>query len=137
MTRVVRPTDVDMQGHSKLDMRVSSAVGEDLAAEIVHSIDHSQTFIMTTLPDQLIVTQKQFFSLQPYTEQMYNTTDRMYVTPRNAMEVIIDRNIDTIDEVENVIAETEALQHVIDEAENAEQEKLDDDSAAHQPKTQN
>ncbi len=126
--RYVKPEPKDIKGNIKLDMRVSDKQGEDLAAEIAYSIERGQRFIVTTLPDVLVVTQKQFVSLQPYTQAMYNTTDRMYVTPWNVMEVVIDRDIDIVPEVENVIADTEQLQQAIDEA---KQENDQDDSSSH------
>lgn len=111
----VKPGQIDSQGHIKLDMRVSDKQGEDLTAEITESVATTQRFILSPLPDILIVTQKQFVSLQPYTQKMYQTEDRMYVTPLNAMEVMIDRQVDMVDEVENTIVETEKLKQTRDD----------------------
>ena len=109
MTRTVSLSPVDSQGHIALDMRVSPSTGEDLAAEIAESVSRSQLFITQTLPDRLVLTQKQFASLDPYMQVLVGTEDRLYVTPHNAMEVVIDREIDTVQEIENVIVDTENL----------------------------
>lgn len=106
---IIKPNPTNFKGETELDVRVSPKLGRELADEINESIAHTQLFIQTTLPDRLIVTQKQFASLQPYTERMYETTDRMYVTPQNVMEVVIDRDIDIVAEVEGAITDAEQL----------------------------
>lgn len=106
---IVRPSPADFEGHISLDMRVSDKQGSELKQEIIDSVGRSQLFIQTTLPDRLVLTQEQFKSLQDYTEEMYHTTDRMFITPYNVMEVVIDREINTVQEIENVIVETEQL----------------------------
>src|SRR5687767_13373767 len=113
MTRTVRPSPPTLDGHTDLDMRVSTATGKDLAAEIVHSVEWSQTFVQTTLPDRLILTQKQFISLQDDMTTMYDTEDRMYVTPLNVMEVKIDRDIDTVAELDEYMDTVEDLKKEI------------------------
>lgn len=113
MTRMIRPDPTDLDGHTDLDMRVSPSRGEELKAEIVHSIEWSQKFIRMTLPDRLIITQKQFISLQDDMTEMFNTEDRMYVTPLNVMEVIIDRDVETVEDIEQVMEETDELKKEI------------------------
>lgn len=102
-----------IDGHTELDARISPLLGRDLHQEIIDSVQWSQTFIQMTLPDRLIVSQKQFISLTDHTETMYDTEDRMFVTPLNVMEVVIDRDIDTVDEVEQTMVETDKLKKEI------------------------
>jgi hypothetical protein len=106
---VIKPEPTNLKGQNILDVRVSSKLGYELAEDIVESVGHTQLFIQTTLPDVLLVTQKQFASLQDYTEEMAHTTDRMYITPYNVMEVKIDRDVDTVQIVEDAIVDTENL----------------------------
>lgn len=87
--------------------------GKELNELIMASVNHSQKWLETELPSQLIVTQKQFASLNPFTDEMYHTTDRMFkvLTPEGGimciMEVQIDREIDTIDMIDEIIEESE------------------------------
>jgi hypothetical protein len=103
MTRTIRPNPTDLQNNTDLDMRVSSSQGTELKEEINHSVEHSQLFLTTTLPNRLILTQKQFISLQDDMERYYDTEDRFYKTPSNIMEVVIDRDIDTVQDVDQAI----------------------------------
>jgi hypothetical protein len=112
MSHYVKPTG-DLTGHITLDMRVSPEIGQALTLQINESVAHTQVFIEVPLPDQLIVTQRQFASLQPYTDRMKDTEDRMYAVPDPKggrlpmclMEVIIDEDIDTVAEVQEAIDE--------------------------------
>lgn len=102
-SNIVRPTR-NLDGTHTLDMRVSNKTGYELALQISESVAHTQKFVITDIPSTLIVTQKQFASLQNYTEEMYDTTDRMFRTGDGyVMEVTIDRDIDTVREVEDAI----------------------------------
>lgn len=122
MTRIIRPEPTNLKGETILDARISPSQGKELAEEIVHSIEWSQKFIQMTLPDRLVVTQKQFMSLNPYTQAFpgddsLQTTGRLYVTPLNAMEMVIDRDIDIVQEVEDTMAMTEELKKEIQDHE--------------------
>ena len=111
----LKPTTNLLNNIVTIDARVSPLLGKDLDDLIKASVDRSQLFLHTTLPSQLIVTQKQFASLNNYTETMYHTTDRMFVTDLNVMEVVIDREIDTIAEIDEVIELSEdALENTKD-----------------------
>jgi hypothetical protein len=106
--RIIRPTTSYLG--TVLDMRVSTALGQELSDEINASVDHTQLFVQTTVPHILIVTQKQFASLNNYTEEMYATTDRLFRTRSGfIMEVHIDREVDTVDEIEQTIVDVEQL----------------------------
>lgn len=107
---VIKSSPTNTQGITELDVRVSPKLGRELAEDIRESVDWTQRFIQMTLPDRLIVTQKQFVSLQDFTEEMYHTTDRMFVTPLNIMEVAIDRDVDTVPEIEDTIQAAEELE---------------------------
>lgn len=109
MIRIVKPTRRPRTDATSLDMRISPKQGIELTEEIYASVADTQKWIVTTLPDQLIVTQKQHAILNSYTEEMFGTSDRIYVTPFNVMEVIIDREIDIVPEVEGAIVEAEAM----------------------------
>ena len=105
--KIIRP--VETLFGIELDMRVSDKLGEDLAKQIVESVERTQLFIQNTLPNQLRVSEKQFASLNAWTQAMYNTTDRMFVTPLNVMEFIIDREVDTIKEIDDIIEGVEQV----------------------------
>ncbi len=107
-------------GDTVLDCRVSDKLGKDLYAEIVESVKHTQLFIMSPLPSKLLVTQQQFASLNGYTEEMYQTTDRMMQTPYNVMEIDIDREYKTVESIDKVMTETEELEKEIHDVENEE-----------------
>lgn len=117
---IIKPNPTNFKGENILDVRVSPKLGRELTEDIVESVAHTQRYVQTTLPDVLLVTQKQFASLQDYTEEMTHTEDRMFITPYNVMEVKIDRDINTVQEVESAIVDTENLKA---------QQKEDDDAA--------
>lgn len=104
---VIRPEPTNLKGETILDVRISPKLGQELAEDIRDSVEWTQRFIQMTLPDRLVVTQKQFVSLQPYTEAMYQVEDRMFVTHLNVMEVVIDRDVDTVAEVDAAIEDVE------------------------------
>lgn len=111
---IVRPKDT-LDGHVELDMRVSPLVGQELRDEIIASVARQQMFIKPTLPDRLVITQKQFASLNAWTEAMYETSDRMFRTPLNVMEVVIDREVDIVEDIEQIIRDVEILTQLEDE----------------------
>lgn len=96
--------------HHDMDARDSQLQGQELYQQIVDSVDASQRFIQTVLPDRLIVTQKQFASLNNFTEEMYWTSDRLFRTPLNVMEVIIDREVDTVRDIDDIIEGVEQME---------------------------
>ena len=110
---MIKPNQPDNDGHIVLDARVSRKKGIELRDEIIESVAATQRFILQPLPDVLLLTQKQFMSLQDYTDAMYQTEDRMFVTPKNVMEVRIDREIDTDQDVESVMVEVDKLKQEI------------------------
>lgn len=114
---IIRPT-TDVQGNVILDMRPSNKLGEELCDQIYASVEHTQKFIQTELPNWLIVTQKQFASLNNYTQEMYDTVDRLMRTPHNVMQVKIDREVGTVDSIEAVMQEVDKLE-VTDATENS------------------
>lgn len=104
---VIHPQATGLDGFTVLDVRVSPKLGKELSTDIIESVEWSQKWIQTTLPDKLVVTQKQFVSLQPYTDEMFHTTDRMFVTPLNVMEVVIDRDVDIVEGVEQALKDVD------------------------------
>jgi hypothetical protein len=103
---IIRPNAPDLKGNVALDVRVSNYLGGELQQQIIKSVEWTQLVIEMTLPNQLIVTQEQFASLNNYTEEMYHTSDRMFVTPKNVMEVVIS----------NEVGGNQAVQQAIDDA---------------------
>ena len=120
--KIIRPTESFRNGTVtlELDMRVTSRQGKELAELISDSVENTQKYFQTQLPSVLIVTQQQFASLNNYTEEMYNTTDRMYITKWGVMEVVIDREIDLIPELDEIIESSEKL---LNEKENTDDTK--------------
>lgn len=107
--RILKPKRT-WDGHVQLDARIVSLQHRELLALIHASVERTQRPFMQELPDQLLVTQQQFASLNNYTEAMADTEDRMILTPWNVMEVLPDREhvddraevqdtLDTIDEL--------------------------------------
>ncbi len=92
---IVRP--VKSLFSNTLDMRVSPLTGRDLYDEILRSVSRTQTVIQTELPNNLVVSHRQFASLVNFTEEMYNTTDRIMATPMNVMEVVVDEDLDRVE----------------------------------------
>lgn len=92
-----------------MDARDSELLGQELYQLIVDSVAASQRFLLVTLPDRLIVTQKQFASLNNFTEEMYETSDRLFRTPLNVMEVIIDREVDKVQDIDDIIEGVEQM----------------------------
>lgn len=104
---IVKPTK-SLRGLT-LDMRVSNKLGLELAQEIRKSVQATQEPIMTDLPSVLMVTPQQFASLNSYTEEMYRTTDRIFRTPHNVMEVAIDTEIDPDNPISQIAIQSEEL----------------------------
>jgi hypothetical protein len=110
--RLIRPTYRQLDGGATLDMRDSDLLGRELFEHICYCVEQCDGMrtMLVPLPDELIVTQKQFASLNNYTEEMLHTNDRMMYTGMNVMELRIDREVDTIPAIEAVIEETEQLE---------------------------
>lgn len=97
----VRPTDNfgnDGTMHKTLDMRPTNVYGNDLAALILESVRATQVLYGINLPDRIILSHKQFVSVEADTQAMDATTDRIYLTPLNVMEVAVDHDYETVDE---------------------------------------
>lgn len=109
----VRPTQT-INGN-ELDMRGVPKLSQALYDTILKSVNQTQKTIQTELPNVLVVTQQQFASLNNYTEAMYNTVDRIMITPQNVMEVKIDREYQTHDDVEATMALTDELKGLASE----------------------
>lgn len=121
-TQLLKPTQ-NLNGGT-LDARVTKRQGKDLYDLIMKSVERQSKWNVTYLPDRLILTQKQFASLNNFTEAMYNTTDRMFITPFNVMECIIDREIDTIPELDEIIEDAEEYLAEVDKK--IKEEKTDE-----------
>lgn len=110
--RIIRPITSyknSLRPHQVIDARITKLQGRELRDLIFDSVANTQKYLYVELPSELIVTQQQFASLNDFTEEMYHTTDRMFITPDGVMEVTIDREIDTIDELDTIIEESETM----------------------------
>lgn len=89
--------------------------GQDLNDLIRSSVIKSQEWVETDLPSVLRITQKQFASLNLYSEEMFHTTDRFFIVHNRdggvlgVMEVEIDDEIDVLENIDDIIKESEAL----------------------------
>lgn len=93
--KVVRPFKTVK--HNVLDMRVVSKIGEELQKVINDSCAATQSPIILEHPDMIVVSPSQFTSLLPYTEEMENTTDRLFFTAQGfvceVQVVDMDQNV--------------------------------------------
>lgn len=110
----VIPVDkMDLLGHVKLDMRISPKIGRELKIDIYESVEKvAKASIQVTLPDRLHLTQEQFGSIMEDTLEMEGTTDRLYLTPFNVMEIIIDREYKTVQAIEEHMQDVDDLKLV-------------------------
>jgi hypothetical protein len=99
--RVVIPTKT-WDGHIQLDVRGVKLEHKELSKMIGDSVERTQKpFVTGPCPDQLVVTENQFVSLNDYTtEQAADFADRIFITPWGVMEVIVDD--DHVDDHETV-----------------------------------
>ena len=79
----------------ELDMRHSPLEGADLKEEIAESVAHTQAFILTELPNWLVITRKQWNSMVD-AEDALKLNDNIWQTPLNVMDVDIDTSGDTL-----------------------------------------
>lgn len=123
----LRPYESFRKGHRtiELDARVTKKQHKELFDLIVESVEWTQKFIQTELPNIIILTQEQFASLNNWTQDMYSVTDRILVTPYNVMEVVVDREIDTMDEIEEVFDMLEEIEQAEKEAKDGSTEATD------------
>ena len=73
--------------------------GKDLIQAIVKDVKDTQQFAGINLPDRLLITQKQYLTIENDTTAI-GETERLFVTPLNAMEVyVVDRNQKELDDL--------------------------------------
>lgn len=115
--------DLGRGGITVLDARIvpfERTSGKDLKDLIMESVNAEHTGLLHEFPSELILTEKQFASLNAYTEEMLHTTDRMFVVlkPEGGilclMEVIIDDTFDTVDEIDFIKRESEEMLSMVD-----------------------
>lgn len=96
--KIIRPKHTLRGGRPsiELDVRGVPLVGDELKRVILDSVAHTQKFIVQELPNWLILSHKQFVSLQDDLQEMYQTKDRMFLTPLNVMEVDVDEDLDPV-----------------------------------------
>lgn len=117
-TKYLEPQINLISNQNEIDARIvpyEKANGKELNDLIRASVIHAHEWVETDYPSVLRVTQKQFASLNLHTEEMYHTTDRMFIVKDRdggilcVMEVIIDREVDTVDDIGAIIEESEEL----------------------------
>jgi hypothetical protein len=124
MPKVVKPTRT-LTGAIELDMRVSPLIGRALTLEVAESVAATQRFIVQELPNKLVVNQAQFDSLAGYTEEMYGTQDRMFMTPHNVMELEVRRDDDQTTTAEDDVERfTEYQEQREDDKEDKDEQQL-------------
>ena len=97
----VRPTEHflgDGVKHKVLDMRVANVFGADLHQLILESVKATQLLSGIDLPDIIVLSHKQFISVEANTQNMDYTEGRIYVTPMNVMEVEVDHDYQHVDD---------------------------------------
>jgi hypothetical protein len=100
--KVVKTTQVYKASHvaNQLDMRGTNKFGRDLEELVFESVRATQHPIMLALPDEIVLSHRQFTSVEHNTQEMDYTTDRIYVTPLNIMEIVIDQDYQHVGEEE-------------------------------------
>lgn len=84
--------------HKELDVRdVDDMPATDLHKVICDAVEATQKPLLTTLPDVILMNHKQYLLALPYTAEMKYTTDRIYITPFNIMEVEVDESYKHVD----------------------------------------
>ena len=92
-----------------LDITDQKETGIQLRQVIIEAVRSTQGIVLAPLPNILLMTQKQYDSLlkQQNMIEKYQSTERMYVTPYNVMEVRIkDRSKQTFAEAHKLIVDT-------------------------------
>jgi hypothetical protein len=116
-SRLIKPnTNFALGGLQELDIRIipKETEGRELAEIIHESIRRVNSTLITELPSWIRMTQVQFAALNGFTDEMYHTTDRMFSALDEkggiicVMEVAIDREIDTVEQIDDTIEEAEA-----------------------------
>lgn len=85
-----------------LDITPLTGTVEELEQFIFEGVKDTQRLLITTLPDQLLITRKQFDQLakRPEMHQMYASKDFFYYTPLNVMEVRVKEEYKPLSEPE-------------------------------------
>lgn len=80
-----------MDDYQTLDMRNVKELGLELNTLIQQGVKDTQSVVERPLPHTLVITGKQFDSLQtdPDMRGFWSTQERIFVTPLNVMDVVI------------------------------------------------
>lgn len=76
-----------------IDITPLRETGDELRKAINNAVyDMTSTvFNPNNVPNQIIMTQEQYDDLNPDMDVLYESNDRIYVTPTNAMEVVVKK----------------------------------------------
>lgn len=74
-----------------LDITSLTERGEALKQAIFNAVKDTQAIIMAPLPNELIMTAAQYEDQDPLGDmaQAYKSKDRVYITPLNAMDIVV------------------------------------------------
>lgn len=80
-----------MSNYQTIDIRDWRQTGQELKTAIWQAVKDTQLFVVRPLPNELVMTGDQYDMLQddPEMQGMWQSQQRVYVTPDNAMDVII------------------------------------------------
>lgn len=87
----------DFMQDKVLDITPLRETGEELVRAIYNAVRDTQVPIMTQLPNILLMTAAQYKDLDHHMINAYKSKDRVYMTPLNAMDVVVKdpQNFDT------------------------------------------
>lgn len=75
-----------------LDITYEKQTGLDLMVRINELVKETQSVLLRTLPSVILMTQAQYDKLSTIDgsmPEMFNSTERFYITPHNVMEVSV------------------------------------------------
>lgn len=74
-----------------LDITDLRETGPELRKKIVEAVRDTQSVIITTLPNVLLMTVAQYQDLDPYGDMVgaYNSQQRLYKTEYNVMDIVV------------------------------------------------
>jgi len=80
-----------MSDYQTIDIRDWKQTGDELKREIDEAVKSTQSVVIRPLPNKLVMTGPQYDMLQadPEMRGFWTSQERVYITPYNAMDVVI------------------------------------------------
>lgn len=80
-----------MASSDLIDITDLKETGEALKQAIFNAVKDTQGILLAPLPNVLLMTKAQYDDLDPNPEMVkaYKSKDRIYVTPLNAMDIVV------------------------------------------------